>query len=190
MDVALAAALVSENLNYADRFYGTTAEVTLGAGALYRGIRFPTYDPDRNIFVTRSGLVCVLTHECDVEVSNSRPFNDDVLICPIIDLGAFVQVFSARYSNEDLRSYLGHLASRRIMQLVCFPGMGDVMPYGGVVFLNQITHTKANAFMLEGAELVGAVSAYGLEVIDQCLRRHLFRPKADRLSFMPPNYLN
>jgi hypothetical protein len=71
------------------RFYGSGQSLSLGAGLLFRGVRYPIYVEATYLFMTVRGMVYVLTHECDVDPNNIRPFNDDVLICPVIPLGDF-----------------------------------------------------------------------------------------------------
>jgi len=186
MEIADASIIISEYASMdAGRFYGAPAELSLGAGLIYSGIRYPVFQPEREMFGTRSGAVYVLTHECDVDAENRRPFNDDVVVCPLIPLETFVDVFSEAYPASDLREFLINIAQRRINRILYFPPLPNIFGYGAVLFLNQLAATKISAFERDGSIKVGALSAFGLESVDQVLRNHLFRPKSERLSLGP-----
>lgn len=185
MDVLAAKAIIDQSSSYIGPFYGAAPDAALGAGLLYDKVRYPVFDPDRRIFVTRAGVVFVVSHECDVEQENDRPFNDDVLVCPVIQFPVFIAAFSERYGERKLRSYLSNLGAKRIYQLLYLPEAGESLPYGGVMFLAQMASTKVAEFQSLEARKIGALSAFGLETVDRVVKRMLFRPKADRLAFAP-----
>lgn len=168
------------------RFYGQPQNLGLGAGIICDRVMYSIYHPDSHTFISVRGLVYVLTHECDIDPANVRPFNDDVLICPIIKLESFLKHFSDAYPTEDLKAYIGNLVTHRVSQLIYLPGGGAFLPNGGIMYLNQITNTKVALVQTAPSQMVGAVSAPGLELIDLALENHLRRVKADRLWFGPP----
>jgi hypothetical protein len=63
------------------------------------GIRHAIFDEQDKLFDTVSGLVYILTHECDVDTHNQRAFNNYILICPIINLEALVAEVAAMKSR-------------------------------------------------------------------------------------------
>jgi hypothetical protein len=71
------------------RFYGPAHAFPLGTGLLVRDCVLATAHPTEVRFETGVGLGLVITHECDVDQSNNRYFNDLVLVCPIIPLDNF-----------------------------------------------------------------------------------------------------
>lgn len=165
------------------RFYGTVSHLNIGVGLIFGGIRYPWYNDERHIFQTRRGVVYVMTHECDVTDGNRRPFNDDVLICPIMKFEEFVKVYHCQYGEEKMISFLRNIAQRKVFRLMYFPPLPGELGYGGIMFLNMIANTKISSFSLEGAQRVGALSMFGLFEVDRMLERHLLRPKDQRLSF-------
>jgi hypothetical protein len=183
MSLASAYDIIRNNLKMdVGRFYGTYEHLSLGAGLIYDGIRFPVYVEEDDAFVTLQGLVYVLSHECDAADENQRAFNDDVLISPIIKFEEFYTHLLESYDAGNQASFLGHLASRNISRLMYFPPLPPALPYGGVIFLNQITHTKVSQFIRERAKRIGALSQFGLREFDFFLTRHLLRPKDELLS--------
>lgn len=95
------------------RFFGAHSHLSLGRGVIYEGIRYPVFDPSTSKFLTVEGTIYVLTHECDVSQENSRPFNDDVLICPLMPFNAFSDRYQQAYSQENLKNFLASLVWRR-----------------------------------------------------------------------------
>lgn len=182
MLVAEASRAVRESLPYSPgAFYGASSGVALGVGLLYENLRFPALDAQRLVFKTVSGAGLVITHECDVDQSNHRPFIDGVLICPLIEFSHFVQQ-SSTFSNP--RGFYGDLARRNIPRLLYLPPIG-ALAHGGVLYLNRIVSTDVSVFHRGGASLMGALSATGLRELDAALQNLLLRPKSDRLGGAP-----
>jgi hypothetical protein len=163
------------------RFYSPGNAVGLGKGKIYDGLAYPIYNTESSIFETAEGLAYVLTHECDVEAGNKRLFNEELLICPIVRLEHLVEVYQADLPGELLPAFLGNLGSRLVSRLVFMPYIDGALPFGGVLYLNQITNTHFGAF--DRATPVCAVTVYGLRHIEYALENHLLRPKDDRLAF-------
>lgn len=165
------------------RFYSQGHHLSLGVGKIYSGIRFPIYDVTACIFDTAEGVALVLTHECDIDAGNDRPFNDFLLVCPVIRFEVFVDDFSRKLGDERLRNFLVELGRRTISRVAYIPWGLDDLPYGGLLYLNQISSTHVSAFGLTGVKVCGAATAYALIHIDHALTNHLLRPKAERLAF-------
>lgn len=183
MDVAQAHSIVSEGArDYAGIFYGPPEGLALGTGLILSNIEFPSYQPDEDRFVVWSGLILVLSHECDLDQDNQRLLNDLALVCPVRRLEALVEVAAvAGYSDTDLGTFLGNLASRKVSRAMYFPPLPDVLPYGGFIYLNQCTHTSVKRLSANDAARITALSAHAMQSVDFVLRRHLFRVKADQL---------
>lgn len=164
------------------KFFSANPKLSVGAGTIYGNVRYPLLDTDQNIFDTVSGLVYVLTHECDVAQDNVRIFNSDLLICPIIPLEDFVAEYEEKLPHEQLIAFVVSLASRDVSRVIYIPTIPDALPYGGLLYLNQISSTNLSVFKLEDVKHVSAVTAYGLTIIDQAIQNHLLRPKAERLA--------
>lgn len=123
------------------------------------------------------GLGYVVTHECDIHQGNDRPFNDSALVCPVIRFEEFI---ASSTEMPNVPAFLGELATRGVVRAVYVPPM-DPIPYGGILYLNRITHTHVNAFGEEGTQCVAAVSRTGLLEIDAALQNLLMREKSEVL---------
>ena len=163
------------------RFFSTGTSVGLGKGKLYLGAIYPLFDVEKTSYLTVSGTVYILTHECDIAPENKRMFNEDVLIVPIIPLEVLVETYLESSTDDHLASFLTNLGSRNISRLLYLPPIDTNLPFGGIVFLNQITNCHISVF--DKAEPIAAVTAFGLNEIEYVLEEHLLRPKADRLAF-------
>jgi hypothetical protein len=175
---------VAEKLppDFAGRFFSPGTAVGLGKGKIYDQVSFPLFDPATRTFATVEGLAYVVTHECDVDGDNERIFSEDVLVCPILGLERLVALYLDEVGEERLISFLGSLGNKEVSRVVFLPPISQaVIPYGGVLYLNQITNTPRSTF--EGAKEICAVTAFGLRHIEYILENHLLRPKADRLAF-------
>ena len=91
VDIGAATEIAREKFRYkTGAFYGSHSGLDLGVGLIYDQIPYAIFDKAEKLFDTVSGLVYVLSHECDVDPNNPRFFNDYVLICPIIDYLEFI----------------------------------------------------------------------------------------------------
>jgi hypothetical protein len=185
-DKAHAARLAGEKFAYqTGRFYGSTKDLGLGVGLIYDGILFPVFDEVEKLFDTAVGLVYVLSHECDVDRNNIRFFNDYVLMCPIIELGAFVEEYSEENSNEKVEQIITDLSSDKIYRAIYVPPIsGETLPLGGIIYFNQITNAHISSFSDLYAKPICALSSYAQRIIDYKLQNHLLRPKADILPVL------
>lgn len=170
------------------RFYSSGMGISVGRGTLYSSIVFPLFDSDTGVFLTLEGQGYVLTHECDINESNNKLFNTDVLICPIIPLQDVIEELAQDHTQTQLISFLTNLGARNISRLVYLPTLGKSLEYGGVLYLNQITNVPVHLFHNGHARSIGAVTGYGLTIVDHSIENHLLRPKADRLALMPLDF--
>jgi hypothetical protein len=166
------------------RFFEPGSRLDLGKGCIYCDALFAAFDENTARFQTAQGTVYVLTHECDVDAGNERLFNTDVLVCPLMPLQDVVAEYSAELPPDVLVSFLTNLGARNISRLAYLPPIRGHLPYGSVMYLNQITHSPVNEIRARAA-LVCSVSGFGLREIEYVLENHLLRPKADRLAFVP-----
>lgn len=165
------------------RFFSPGTGVNIGKGVIHADAVYPVFELGSNQYITVSGVVYILTHECDIDTENQRDFNEDVLIAPIINLESLVEAYLESSTAEQLTSFLTNLGSRNISRLVYVPPITERMPYGGVIFFNQIANCHISTF--EKTTLIAAVTGFGLNEIDYMLENHLLRTKADRLAFVP-----
>jgi hypothetical protein len=158
--------------------------LAIGKGGILRDAVFSAYDPDGNAYRTVSGVVLVLTHECDVEVENDRLYNESVLVCPLIPLEAVVEAVGSVYERTQLVSFLTNLGGRYISRLAYFPPVPGVFDHGSVLYLNEVSHAPVERLKGE-SHPVCSLSAFGLREMEYTLENHLLRPKDERLQFMP-----
>lgn len=185
LNVADAHKLLTEKLTFdAGRFYGPADNLSIGAGQIYTGIRYPVYSSETDLYQTVEGLVYVLTHECDVDQQNVRPFNTDLLICPILDFQYFIEEYQQEFSKGALISFINMLGLRDVSRVIYIPYYDQNLPYGGLLYLNQISNTNIVSFAKQSTRRVCSVTRYGLQIIDQSICNHLLRPKAEALPLM------
>lgn len=183
MEIAQAHKVVSSSArDDPGAFYGACAGLSLGAGLIIPNVEFPTYQADEDKFVVWSGSVLVLSHECDLDQDNKRVLNDIALICPVRRLEAIVEMAeTSGYSDVDLKAFLSALGSRSVNRAVYFPPLNDVLPYGGFIYLNQLTHTSVNRLSLPETKPIAALTSFAMQSVDYALQQHLFRSKAEAL---------
>lgn len=184
IDIAALAKVAVDKFPYQiGAFYGTSAGLAVGVGLVVDGITFPMFDEEEELFDTVKGLVYVLTHECDLD--NERAFNDYVLVCPIVGFDEFARDYAEKISEGALQGLVPDLAADRIYRALYVPPISkDVIPFGGIIYLNQICSTHVSAFKAEGAKHICALSSYAQRIIDIKLTNHLLRPKADQLPLL------
>ena len=183
IDFQKAADIMLRNYSFdAAKFYGSASSLSIGAGILYSGILFSKYNETDGVFDTVEGMVYVLTHECDISQLNERSFNKYVLICPIIKFDDWVTEFIDSKSEGQLFGFIPDIAKNNVYRVFYLPPIPshinrNILPFGGLIYLNQITSTHINCFRERSAEPICALSTYGAYWIDQKLQNHLFRPK-------------
>lgn len=163
-------------------FYSSGINSPLGAGLIYSGVRAPLYIPDEGVYYTIKSIVYILTHECDVDQENKRPFNDFVVVCPIVAFSKFLETYE-KNGYENTLGFAQQVARRQVSRIFYLPQYNNSFPYGGFMYLNNITHAHISAFEDSNARLICSVSAPGLQTIDNFIENHFFRQKSHPLSF-------
>ncbi|MBT41013.1 MAG: hypothetical protein CMF12_00660 [Idiomarina sp.] len=171
------------------KFYGSLSieRGPLGVGMLLKKVRFARFNSGDNVFDTAEGPGVVLTHECDVDQQNDRAFNQHLIVCPIILLESFVCTFSNEQSDQSrLRTFLENLGKNVISRVMYIPALkNDFLPFGGLLYLNQLSHTHFGSVSLEQENQF--FSAYGLQCFDHKITNHLLRPKSTSLPLQMPS---
>lgn len=175
-------AILSRNAHAdAGSFYGARVTLSLGAGLFFEGVRCPQFNVADQIFDTFELPVYVLTHECDVDPENRRPFNDALIVCPVISMQAFLDEAHSRFgAAAECTQFLANVARRHVSRLVYLPPTAGALANGGFIYLNALTSTHVSVF--ERKEPFAALSATGLREVDFAVQNHLLRPKAESLS--------
>ena len=174
--------LRSLSLDDEGSFYGSARGLSLGAGLLYSDTVFPLFDEAEGRFKAQAGLVCVLSHECDVDPANVRFLNGMVLVCLVLPLRSVTEQAAAiEFPDGDLGAFLGNVARRRTPRCVYFPPHPSFLPEGGLLNLNLIASTHQS--QLPEANCVAALSAHAHRSVTAALEDHLTRPKAELLPF-------
>lgn len=185
MEAAAAHVILSEYLDYdPGKFYSNAEDLPVGAGCIYSAVRLPLFDKDTALYYTSAESGYVLSHECDIDPANDRPFSDLVLICPILPLEEWIPVYLEDHAQADLVSLLAHIGQRNVSRVFYLPPLPAALQFGGLMYLNQITHAHVSALSLENAKRVATVTEYGLQKLDHMIQNHLLRPKAVRLGLV------
>jgi hypothetical protein len=147
---------------------------------------FPLFDDTSGEFDTVQGIAYVLTHECDVDQTNVRHFNDLIVICPLVPLSTFVELYEQTFGEEQLKSLLVSAAKNdvfRVFFLPPAPGLLGVtaLAAGALMYLNQLCSTHVSVFGQGKATPLCALSMRGMERLDWKLQNLLFRPKVESL---------
>jgi hypothetical protein len=183
MEAAAAHAILSENLDYdPGKFYSNDGDLPVGAGSIFSAVRLPFYDTESALYYTSAENGYVLSHECDIDPANNRPFSELVLICPILPLEEWIPAYLEDHKEADLRSLLAHIGKRNVSRVFYLPPLPPTLQFGGLMYLNQITHTHVSALSFENATRIASVTEYGLQKLDHMIQNHLLRPKAVRLA--------
>jgi hypothetical protein len=183
MEVSAAHAILSEHLDYDQgKFYSNAADLPVGVGSIFASVRLPLFDKDDALYYTSAESGYILSHECDIDTANDRPFSDLALICPILPLEDWIPAYLEDHTETELRSFLAHIGKRNVSRVFYLPPLPPTLQFGGLMYLNQITHTHVSALSLEDARRIASVTEYGLQKLDHMIQNHLLRPKAVRLS--------
>jgi hypothetical protein len=163
-----------------DQFYGQSNGQGLGAGVIVTNVAQPVYLPEPDAYGTGRGAAIVLTHECDIDPSNIRPFSDKALIAPIIKLEKYIESFGADHGREETISLASHVAKGNTSRLFFLPRFGDAaspLHFGALIDFNYITSCGLQS--LTKSPVLCSLSGYAISTIDRALQNHLFRPKVD-----------
>jgi len=175
---SLAAEIAEAFVRDSGKFYSPVpADSPLGAGQLLRSVRYPVFDRRDQVFDTYSGVVYVLSHECDVDPNNDRPFNDNVLVCPVLPLESVFESLSNARDADQAKVFLLNVARDVVSRVAYLPPIANDLDLGGFLNLNQISHTPVADIDL-ATQGIATLTGYGLNVIDSKLANHLLRPKS------------
>lgn len=179
MEAAAAHGILSHHLDYdPGKFYSSAEDLPVGAGSIFSALRMPFFDKETALYYTSAEGGYILSHECDIDPANSRPFSDLVLICPILPLEEWIPVYLEDHTEADLVSLLAHVGKRNVSRVFYLPPLPPTLQFGGLMYLNQITHAHVSALSFESAMRIASVTEYGLQKLDHMIENHLLRPKA------------
>ena len=85
--------------------------------------------------------------------------------------------------DSSLSAFYSNLGMDNVSRLSYIPPIPDYLPYGGVLYYNQITHTHISSFKNQDDNIESMTYA-GLRIIDYKITNHMLRPKAENLSLM------
>ncbi|HKT73348.1 MAG TPA: hypothetical protein VJQ47_10685 [Steroidobacteraceae bacterium] len=183
MDAAAAHAILFENLDYdPGKFYSNAENLPVGVGSIFSAVRLPLYDTETALYYTSAETGYILSHECDIDPANDRPFSEFVLICPILPLEEWIPTYLEDHNEADLKSLLAHIGKRNVSRVFYLPPLPPSLQFGGLMYLNQITHAHVSALTSESTKRIASVTEYGLQKLDHMIQNHLLRPKAVRLA--------
>jgi hypothetical protein len=167
-------------------YYGSAANLAPGAGIIFSGVVYASYNPADRRFEARRGPILILTHECDIDPANVRAFNTGFVLAPIIKMAAFAAIFDAQ---KDLgRNLARDVAEGRISRMFYLPPTRQFsqvdLQLGGFIYLNAISSGHINQLRDEPAAAICALSEYAQDFLDKKLLNHFFRPKAQQLAVL------
>jgi hypothetical protein len=161
-------------------FYGTAEGLGPGAGVILPDVTFPIFNKQSERFQARVGPALVLTHECDIEADNERAFNTEIVIAPLVLMSSFAQEFD---TSDEARSYgrnlAGHISAGHVPRLSYLPPYLSPLDQGAFLYFNALSSSHVS--QLGRGPPICALSEYGMGIVDNQLKNHLFRPKADNL---------
>jgi hypothetical protein len=179
MLVATAHELLRSGHSSYDKFYGPVGDLPLGVGLILSRVGYPLYLEEEENFATAEGMAYVVSHECDIDPDNDRPFNDRVLICPIIPLGDVIDIYLEDRTEDQTRSFIEALARQTVDRVAYIPEIADALPYGGILYFSALSSTHLLEVRREAVQMHCSVSGPGLQYVDHRLHQALLkRPKA------------
>lgn len=171
---------------FSGAWYGQAGTLAPGVGVIFDKIAYPLFNPSTQRYQIESGLVLILTHECDIDQNNVRAMNRGFLVVPLIPLDTFAANFSKEGLKDDARALARDIAANKVHRLMFLPPPNQLLridnfPLGAFLYFNAITNADISHLAVDGARPVCALSEIGLQALDARLKNHLFRPKAERL---------
>lgn len=163
------------------QFYGASDSLSFGTGLIVDRLAYPVFVPTAGAYGTRAGPALILSHECDIDPDNIRPFNSNVLVAPITKLSSYIDSVKGVYTPEETKSFLLNVAAGKTTRLCFLPRFGDEggpLYSGGIVDLNFLASCGVSA--LVASEKVCSLSGFAITTIDVALQNHLLRPKAEK----------
>lgn len=165
-------------------WYGAARDLAPGVGVIFTGLPYPLFNPGDRRYQVISGMALILTHECDIDQHNQRAMNTGFLVAPLIQMSAFANTFAQQ--QDVARALARDIAANKVNRLMYLPPPNELLrvqeiPLGAFIYFNSITHADVTHLTAQGVRPVCALSELGLEVLDNRLKNHLFRPKAEQL---------
>ncbi len=163
-----------------DQFYGPVGTMGLGAGIIVSSIPQPIYLREEEAYATGKGAALILTHECDIDPVNTRPFNDKALVVPLIKFDKYVAEAIQGYSIDEVTAFATNVASGKTTRLCFLPRFGDLdspLYSGALLDLNSLAFCGVQS--LAKSPILCSLTGYAIGIIDRSLQNHLFRPKSD-----------
>lgn len=185
MDIESARTSVTSNTthDFGNFYGGAGTERAIWVGLIFDKVRYPILNVQDYLYETKEGLVYILTHECDLDQNNRRPFNEYALICPVIPFEDFHTAMSEVMNDSELGAFYGNIGKDNVSRLSYIPAITGTLPHGGVLYYNQITHTHIEC--LTGSAIrIESLTFTGLRIIDYKMSEHILRPKSEALSLM------
>jgi hypothetical protein len=170
--------LINGDARNVGKFYGPAEGLDLGAGLVLNGVGYPLYSTEEREFTVVEGLVYVLSHECDIDPANERPYSDKAVICPIIPLEHAHREYLTTRAGHEAGAFFGNIGKRLVERLVYLPTIADHLPYGGLLYFGALSHTHVDELIREGVVKCAALSIHGLHTVDAALQQALRKPKA------------
>ena len=183
IDAASLAVQCEELMPFVNRgqFYGPANGMALGSGIIVTNVAVPVFLPDKDAYGTGRGAALILSHECDIDPNNIRPFNDKALVAPLIRFDRYIDGASQQVSRNDIIAFATNVARGNTTRLCFLPRYGDTdspLHFGAFIDLNYLTSCGLQS--LAKASVLCSLTGYAIGVIDRAIQNHLFRPKADR----------
>jgi len=162
-------------------FFGGVMGRPIGSGVLLKNCRIPFYQAESKKFLSGKAIVCVLTHECDIDQSNSRMFNDKLIVAPIIDFRVWFNHVFNNLNREAAINVGTDIVADTIYRVLYLPTIPNTeMEYGGFIYLNEITNVRVDV-VHEEAEAICSLSEFSFRILSYKLENHLLRPKSSPL---------
>jgi hypothetical protein len=179
----IAAAASGASRANAGAFYGSAEGLSFGAGIIFGAVTFPIFNAEAGRYQARIGPVLVLTHECDIDQTNDREFNTEVLLAPLILIDAFAAKFDEKDRAQGIE-LAKSIAAGLVFRMMFLPPYLGQIERGAFLYFNGITSTHLSQLNAVEARPLCALSEYALGLVDRSLQNHLFRPKAERLPVL------
>lgn len=126
------------------RFYGQPLELDWGVGVLGRNLTYPLFDSASADFILAEGVAYVVSHECDIDQENDRPFNNAVLVCPVIPFEAALDHLNSHRTPSQVRGFIDALSNNTVDRVIYIPALPDALPWGGLLYFNAMSHTDVS----------------------------------------------
>jgi hypothetical protein len=159
----------------------------MGAGLLLDRCPYPMPNEQLSKFDTVIGKVLVITHECDVDKSNERMFNDQLVVIPILPLDDWCELMDEDCGLGSWGGILPKIASDDVFRVMYLPpvprSINTALPSGGLLNLNSIASAQISWFDKYNTMPICSLSGIGLRAFDYKITNHLLRQKAAPLWF-------